>query len=297
MPSPPQLKFDPNQEHQLQAVASVVDLFEGYPRTATAFQLGDEIVPNLPLKVALDRPWLEENLRRVQERNKIRGSTLTRLEIEEAMVIEGAGHETWDYPSFTIEMETGTGKTYAYLRTIHELRQRCGWGKYVVVVPSVAIYEGVVKTFEITQSHFGALFGNERINLIRYDGAQLSRLRTFAQSTFCEVLVITLDAFNKITNNIYKRSEKLPGERRPYQFIQETRPILILDEPQNMESGLAKAALATLHPLFALRYSATHRRSPNLVYRLTPFEAFQGNLVKRIQVWGVTEQEDFNSFP
>ncbi len=289
-----QLKFDPNQEHQLQAVASVVDLFEGYPRSQTGFRLGEEIVPNFLANETLDRHWLEENLRRVQERNKITGSTLTRLEIEEAMVVEGAGHESWDYPSFTVEMETGTGKTYAYLRTVHELRQRYGWGKYVVVVPSVAIFEGVVKTFEITRSHFGSLFGNERVNLIRYDGTQLSRLRTFAQSSFCELLVITLDAFNKISNNIYKASERLAGELWPYQFIQGTRPILILDEPQNMESDLAKSALATLHPILALRYSATHKRSPNLIFRLTPFQAFQTNLVKRIQVWGVTEREDFN---
>jgi type III restriction enzyme len=105
---------------------------------------------------------------------------------------------------------------------------------------------------------------------------------------------MTLDAFNKKSNNIYKTSEKLPGERKPYQFVQETRPILILDEPQNMETDLARAALATLHPLFALRYSATHRRSPNLVYRLTPFEAFRRNLVKRIQVCGVTQRDDVN---
>jgi type III restriction enzyme len=191
-------------------------------------------------------------------------------------------------------METGTGKTYVYLRTIHELRKRYGFGKFVVVVPSVAIYEGVVKNFEITRAHFAALYGNERVNLTQYDGGQLNRLRSFATSTFAEVMVITLDAFNKTSNNIYKASERLPGERKAYQFVQETRPILILDEPQNMESERARSALATLHPLFALRYSATHRRSPNLVYRLTPFEAFQRNLVKRIQVIGVTDRDDCN---
>lgn len=98
-------------------------------------------------------------------------------------------------------------------------------------------------------------------------------------STFTEVLVITLDSFNKASNNIYKSSERLPGERKPYQFLQESRPILILDEPQNMESTRSKEALRTLHPLFALRYSATHRTSPNLIYRLTPFDAYRRNLV------------------
>src|SRR5207249_35660 len=149
-------------------------------------------------------------------------------------------------------------------------------------------------TFDITRSHFAPLYGNERINLLRYDGSQLSRLRSFATSTFCEVLVMTLDSFNKASNLFFRPSEKLPGERRPYQFVQDTRPIVILDEPQNMESEIARSAIATLHPLFTLRYSATHRTSPNLVYRLTPFEAFQRNLVKRIQVWGVTDSEDYN---
>ncbi len=289
-----QIKFDPNQDYQIEAVESVARLFEGYTRRETAFLLGDEIVPNVPPSDNFDRQWLLENLRAVQDKNGIGYGPLEGLETENEMVLAGVGNESWEYPSFTVEMETGTGKTYVYLRTIHELRKRYGFGKFVVVVPSVAIYEGVVKNFEITRAHFAALYGNEQVNLIQYDGTQLSRLRTFATSTFAEVLVITLDAFNKVSNNLYKASEKLPGERKPHQFVQETRPILILDEPQNMESALARSALATLHPLFALRYSATHRRSPNLIYRLTPFEAFRRNLVKRIQVIGVTDRDDCN---
>jgi type III restriction enzyme len=296
MPTALTLKFDPNQEHQSQAISAAVDLFEGLSPNVAQFQLGGEIIPNLPPSSALERTWLLENLLKVQERN---GIPLTAgLEEHREMVLEGAGYESWNWPSFTIEMETGTGKTYAYLRTINELRQRYGFGKFVVVVPSVAIYEGVVKSFEITRSHLRSLYENEPVNLIRYEGTALSRLRGFAQSTGCEILVMTLDAFNRAsgrgTNVIYRSSEKLPGELKPYQYIQETRPILILDEPQNMGSTLARSALATLHPLFALRYSATHRESPNVVYRLTPFEAFQRNLVKRIQVWGVTEHEDYN---
>ena len=176
----------------------------------------------------------------------------------------------FSYPHFTVEMETGTGKTYVYLRTIYELRRRYGWSKFVIVVPSIAIYEGVIKNIQVTRDHFRALYGNEPFDLIAYDGSQLSRLRHFATANTTTVLLITLDAFNKATNNLYKTSEKLPGERRPYQFIQETRPVLILDEPQNMESERAKQALRTLRPLFALRYSATHRSSPNLIYRLSP---------------------------
>jgi type III restriction enzyme len=180
------------------------------------------------------------------------------------------------------------------LRTVHELRKQYGFSKFIVVVPSIAIYEGWIKNFKITRDHFRALFGNETVNLIEYDGSHPNYLRTFAASTFVEIMVITLDSFNKASNVIFKPSEKLPGERLPFQYIQETRPILILDEPQNMESDKAREALRTLHPLFAIRYSATHRTTPNLVYRLTPFDAYRLNLVKKIQVYGVTERENFN---
>jgi len=285
------IKFDANQDFQLQAIAAVTRLFEGYVRRDDRFQMGDEIVPNIPASNALDAAWLGGNLVTVQEANAVPAPG---LKLESELELQGVSDGSWDHPSFTIEMETGTGKTYVYLRTIHELRRQYGWGKFIIVVPSIAIYEGVIKTFAITRSHFDALYGNERINLLRYDGSQLSRLRSFATSTFCEVLVMTVDSFNKVSNVIYRASEKLPGERKPYEFLQQTRPIVILDEPQNMESELARSAIATLHPLFSLRYSATHRTSPNLVYRLTPFEAFQRTLVKRIQVLGVTDSEDYN---
>ena len=292
------LQFDPNQEYQQQAVDSVVRLFDGLPRGETAFSLGGEIVPNLAPGDTLDESWLYENLCAVQQDTVLQNDrpleTGMQLETDQGLVLEGAGYESWRCPHFTVEMETGTGKTYVYLRTIYELRARYGFGKFIVVVPSIAIYEGVVKNFEVTRGHFRALYGNETVNLIRYDGAQLSRLRSFATSTFCEIMVMTLDSFNKASNVLYKPTEKLQGELLPYQFLQETRPILILDEPQNMESEKSKEALRTLHPLFALRYSATHRSNPNRVYRLTPFDAYQKNLVKKIQVLGVTEQENFN---
>jgi type III restriction enzyme len=297
MPAPRlQLRFDPNQDYQLDAIEGVARLLEGFIRRDTEFRLSEEFVPNLLPHEALGESWLGDNLALVQQDA---GLPVSPIGYDEGLVLEGAGTETWRYPSFTIEMETGTGKTYVYLRTIHELRKRYGFGKFVIVVPSVAIYEGVVKTWEITRAHFAALYGNEPLNLVRYDGTQLSRLRSYAMSTMTEVLLITLDAFNKASgrsaNNLYKVSEKLPGERKPFQYVQETRPILLLDEPQNMESEKAKQALRTLHPILALRYSATHRTAPNLVYRLTPFDAYRLGLVKRIQVVGVTEIEDFNS--
>ena len=288
-----QLKFDANQEHQLQAVESVVRLFEGMPRYEEAFRLGDEVVANVPPYEELADMWLLDNLIAVQGANDLPLSQ--HLERDYGPGLAHVEERNFSYPHFTVEMETGTGKTYVYLRTIYELRQRYGWSKFVIVVPSIAIYEGVIKNIQVTRAHFRALYGNEPFDLVAYDGSQLSRLRHYATANTTTVLLITLDAFNKATNNLYKTSEKLPGERRPYQFIQETRPMLILDEPQNMESERAKQALRTLRPLFALRYSATHRSSPNLIYRLSPFDAYKRNLVKRIQVYGVTERDNPNT--
>ena len=295
MASELRLQFDANQKHQVDAVESVVRLFEGFSRPPDAdFALGDGIIANLPPFESLSEPWLLDNLRSVQQENEIQTELLDGLAVDDGMVLEGAGSDSWRYPSFTVEMETGTGKTYVYLRTIHELRKRYGFSKFIVVVPSIAIYEGVIKNFKITKDHFAALFSNEAIDLIEYDGSKLSQLRAFASANDVMLMVITLDSFNKSSNVIFKPSEKLPGERLPYQYIQETRPILILDEPQNMESDKAHEALRTLHPLFALRYSATHRTNPNQVFTLTPFDAYRLNLVKKIQVFGVTERENVN---
>lgn len=288
------IQFDPNQPYQHDAVESVARLFEGLPRQGADFKLGDEIVPNLPPFESLNEAWLYDNLRGIQQDGNLTVNPEGMLKINDGMVLDGVGNESWRHPSFTIEMETGTGKTYVALRTIYELRKRYGFSKFIVVVPSIAIYEGWIKNFKITRDHFRALFENEIVNMIEYDGAYPNKLRSFATSTFVEILVITLDSFNKTSNVIFKPSEKLPGERLPFEFIQQTRPILILDEPQNMESEKAHEALRTLHPLFSLRYSATHRSSPNLVYRLTPFDAYRLNLVKKIQVFGVTERENFN---
>ncbi|MFA6455296.1 MAG: DEAD/DEAH box helicase family protein [Bacteroidota bacterium] len=289
------IKFEDKQEHQIRAIDSTVNLLSGLPKSETGFQLGDEIVPNLGPYAAFDEKWILANLNEVRIKNGME-ENLFSLEMDEGFELEDVSLDSWRYPNFTIEMETGTGKTYVYLRSIMELRKNYGFRKFIIVVPSIAIYEGVIKNLEMTKSHFQALYDNERIHLTSYDGQSLSKLRTFASSSFTEVMVITIDSFNRKSNNIFKPTEKLPGERKPYQYIQETRPILILDEPQNMESVLAKSALRTLHPLFALRYSATHRTSPNLFYRLTPIEAFKRNLVKKIQVYGVKEEQNFNQY-
>lgn len=299
-------QFDAEQTYQLEAIQAVVDLFEGMTpnRIDTSLNLYDEIVPNLPPDEDLDEDALLANLQAIQERNE--KSVQERkeipvqqtLEVNEGLVIEGAGDESHRFPSFTVEMETGTGKTYVYLRTIYELNKAYGFLKFAIIVPSVAIYEGVRKSFEIMKPHFKSLYHNEVFHLVPYDGENLGILRAYASDTTGMVLLMTIDAFNKTSNKLYKPSEKLPGELLPFQFIQRTRPILILDEPQSIDNTeTAKKAIRTLHPLFALRYSATHRVHPNQVYRLTPVDAYRQNLVKKIEVIGLRElsltNEDF----
>lgn len=291
-------QFDPNQEHQLHALESVVGLFEGYPKQEGVFQLGDDIVPNLPPYETLDESWLLDNLNAVRaevntKTNNILAPQMV-LDVDDGLVLEGAGIDSWRFPVYTVEMETGTGKTYVYLRTIYELRKRYGWRKFIIVVPSIAIYEGVKQSFEDMMEHFKSLYENETVHLTPYNSQQISRLRSFASSTFTEIMIMTLDAFNKSGNNLYKPTEKLPGERLPFQYIQETRPILILDESQNYLSTRSREALRALHPLFAINFSATPAQKPNIVYQLTPRDAFRLNLVKKIEVLGVTEEQNYN---
>jgi type III restriction enzyme len=286
------LKFDPNQDFQIQAIDSTVQLFEDLPEHATDFQMGDEIIPNLPNNETLGESWLLENLQKIQKQNTL--DPQISFDCDDGFMLGDVSVHSWRYPQFTIEMETGTGKTYVYLRTIHELRKRYGFRKFIIIVPSIAIYEGVIKAFEITKSHFNSLYGNQTIHLTRYAGDQLSKLRGFATSSFTEIMVKTIDSFNKKSNNIFKATEKLPGEMLPYEYIQRTRPILILDECQNYRSEKSKQALRTLKPLFSLNYSATPIEKPNLIYRLTPVDAFKQNLVKKIEVLGAKEQYHFS---
>ncbi len=302
MPHNIHFKFDANQEHQIRAIDSILGLFEGFPKNARSFFMGDEGVPNIGADELLDETVLFHNMRTIQEKNGL--ATSASLNVDEGFELEVANNiGIWRYPSFTIEMETGTGKTYAYLRTIYELRRQLGFGKFIVVVPSVAIYEGFIKAVEMTREHFRTLYHNEYLGLIKYDGERLGQLRDFSHSQFLTVMVMTISAFNKISNNIFKSTEKLMGEKLPFQYIQEVRPIFILDECQNYTTETAKAALRTMHPLFALKYSATAGvkdsediwQYDNLIYQLDPLQAFRGNLVKRIQVIGVTEGSNANT--
>ncbi len=215
------------------------------------------------------------------------------IPLEAWELFDAAANASRTCPHFSVEMETGTGKTYVYLRTIFELSRRYGFQKFIIVVPSVAIREGVLKNIEITAEHFRALYNNLPFEHFVYDAKKVNRLRQFAISNTLQILIINIDAFRKNftgteeeqkSNVIYKESDKLSG-RQPIEFVQAARPIVIIDEPQSVDSTeKAQEAIRALNPLCTLRYSATHRNPYNLVYRLDPVRAFELRLVKQIVV-------------
>jgi type III restriction enzyme len=190
-------------------------------------------------------------------------------------------------------METGTGKTYVYLRTIYELNKVYGFTKFVIVVPSVAIREGVLKNLEITDEHFQSLYNRPPINYYVYDSRRLPLLKNFATNNAIQILIISIDSFAKDTNVINQYRDSTNG-KKPIEYIQSTQPIVILDEPQNMETDIRKKAIANLNPLFILRYSATHKFIYNLIYKLDPVKAYDLGLVKQIEVDSVFSENDFN---
>jgi type III restriction enzyme len=308
------LQFDPNQAFQLDAVAAVTDLFDGQPQGAPEYaviRLGEfgELFAGqqrtelgIGNRLLLGEDKLRENLRGIQERNDIEVSDPS---------APPEGWELFDAPAgrdracahFSVEMETGTGKTYVYLRTIFELSRSYGFRKFVIVVPSVAIREGVLKNIELTSAHFRALYDNQPFEHFVYDAKRVNRLRQFATSGTLQVMVINIDAFRKNftgteeerkSNVIYKESDRLSG-RQPIEFAQAARPIVIIDEPQSVDSTeKAQDAIRALNPLCTLRYSATHRNPYNLVYRLDPVRAFNLNLVKQIVVASARAEDAAN---
>jgi type III restriction enzyme len=301
-----QFKFDANQDFQIRAVDAVADLFDGQPRSNLDVQFHTLTALAIPNKLDLTEDQLLANLQTIQWRNLYRGDNGNgngddpafqpdqRLHTLEDTITTAAGTQPVRFFNFSVEMETGTGKTYVYIRTALELFQRFGFRKFIIVVPSIAIKEGVLKTFQITQEHFRALFDNVPYRFYTYDSANLSQVRQFALSDSVEFMIMTIQAFRDANKNvIHQTTDRLQGET-PVHLIQATHPILFLDEPQNMESEKSIAALAALQPLFALRYSATHRNPYNMVFRLTPFEAYQRRLVKRIEVAGITQEDQAN---
>jgi type III restriction enzyme len=283
------IQFEDKQQYQLDAINSVVQIFEGEglisndERTMTeedpgALALAYKIVANR--SVLTDQAILN-NLRRVQEDNSI--SQDEALAFVSYETEEEETNFTY-YPNLTVEMETGTGKTYVYLRTIYELNEKYGWKKFIVVVPGVAIREGVLKNLQITHDHFQKIYRNEPISFNVYDSKKLGRLKEFAENAAIQVLVITIDSFTGDQNIINQSREK---GIKPLEYLQGTSPVVILDEPQRMETDTRKRAISSLNPLAVLRYSATHKNPYNVIYKLTPVDAYDLGLVKQIEVESV----------
>ncbi len=281
------LHFDSKQEFQIDAIKAITDIFEGQTLSGGDFEFtitqpGALLTENgFGNKLDFsDLERLTENIQLVQERNGLKVST------QDEVISNG-----WN---FSIEMETGTGKTYVYLRTIYELNKLYGFNKFVIVVPSVAIREGVMKNLQITEEHFLNLYDKVPVTSSVYDSKKVSSLRGFASSNTIQILVINIDSFAKDENIINKPNDKLTG-KKPIEFIQSCNPFVIVDEPQNMETEIRKRAIANLNPLCTLRYSATHTNLYNLVYSLNPVKAYDLGLVKQIEVDSVISENDFNT--
>lgn len=285
------LKFK-NQDFQTDAVNAICDLFSGQEKSSATFSIVEEqqisILQNefgVGNALLINDATLQSNMNAVQRRNKL---PLTSIKAPTEGETGGVSR------SFCVEMETGTGKTYVYTKTIFELNRRYGFSKFIIVVPSVAIREGVYKSFQITAEHFGSYYDNVPCRYFIYDSKKLSDVRQFATSGNIEIMIINIDAFKKAENIINQAQDKLNGETA-MRYIQDTNPIVIIDEPQSVDNTpKAKEAIASLNPLCVFRYSATHKEKINLLYRLTPVDAYQMGLVKQICVSSNSITNDFN---
>lgn len=277
------LHFEDDLDYQQAAIESVVGLFKGQeisrseftvtyrPESGPQTSLGfDENSLGIGNRLKLIDDEILENLKTIQLANGLRPS------------------ESLASGDFTVEMETGTGKTYVYLRTIFELNKNYGFSKFVIVVPSVAIKEGVYKTLQITQDHFEGLYPKAKgYEYFQYNSSKLGQVRNFATSSNIQIMVTTVGAINKKeVNNLYKENENTGGEK-PIDLVRATNPIIIVDEPQSVDGGLTgkgKEALSAMNPLCTLRYSATHIDKHHMTYRLDAVDAYERGLVKQIEV-------------
>lgn len=289
------LKFI-EQQYQSDAVNAICDIFDGCEIKDSLFTidasqgLGEGIISGEGIdyfighanKLGIGYENMLENVRNIQIKNDILKSN----DLQNC--------------NFTIEMETGTGKTYVYTKTILELNKRYGFTKFIIVVPSIAIKEGVNSSFNATKEHFKEKYDNVIYNYFVYDSNNLEKIRDFATSTNIEIMIINIDAFRKSftdpskqtkANLIHRESEKLSGNK-PIDLIAGTNPIVIIDEPQSVDNTKkSKEAIASLNPMVTLRYSATHKELYNLMYRLTPVDAYQQNLVKQIEVASIVSDD------
>lgn len=272
------LKFK-RQEFQEKAVNAVADLFIGQKIQPSVFSIVLTDFFNLSAAgygntLTLSKEQIEKNMHLVQSRNML---PLTKLE----------------ELRFNIEMETGTGKTFVYTKTIYELNKRYGWKKFVILVPSKAIREGVYKSLSITKEYFAKEYNGTIVNPFIYNSSRLYEVRDFAQSTNLEIMIINIDAFNKSKNLFNQENDRL--SKPAAEFIKECRPILIIDEPQSVDNtDKAREAIKNLNPLFELRYSATHKTKINTIFRLSPVDAYQQGLVKQICVANSEVVDDYN---
>lgn len=282
-----------HQKFQADAAKAVVDVFAGQPYLTPTYMMdrgsgyyqtsltddrdftgwsNHRIIPELSDQLIL------EHLQKIQRANQIAPSAK----------LEGRA----DGYNLTVEMETGVGKTYTYIKTMYELNRAYGWSKFIIVVPSIAIREGVYKSFEMTQEHFAEEYG-KKIRFFIYNSSQLTEIDRFASDSSINVMIINSQAFNakgKDARRIYMKLDEFRS-RRPIDIIAKTNPVLIIDEPQSVEGKQTKERLKEFHPLLTLRYSATHKSDSiyNMVYRLDAMEAYNKRLVKKIAVKGITE--------
>jgi len=280
------IKFYDNLDYQLEAINSIVDIFKGQEKVDTLFGIkAQDIVgteqteTGIGNRLTLSADELLKNIQDIQKRNA--------LDISKSLDKNNL--------NFSIEMETGTGKTYVFLRTIFELNKRYGFKKFIIVVPSIAIKEGVKKNLDITKEHFATLYDNTPYNYFIYDSNKLNQINEFARSSDIEIMIINIDAFNKKDiNKIHQLQEATLGER-PIDLIASTNPIVIIDEPQSVDSTKkAKNAIKSLNPLFILRYSATHKEKYNLMYKLDAVDAYEKKLVKQIEVASIKLSDTSN---
>ena len=260
------------QLHQEKAINSTIDIFQGQSKQDNSFDIFDgEAVCSNELLISQDD--ILNNLHVIQRLNNI----------EESLMLQSL--------DFSIEMETGTGKTFVYIKTILELYSKYGWSKFIIIVPSIAIKEGVLNSLASMKSYFRDEF-NFPYDYFEYDSSRLGTLKHFIRDDSLQIMIMTIDSFKRAGTVLNMPREGFVGT--PKMSLQKTNPILILDEPQNMESDLSKTALSELNPLFTLRYSATHKNYYNLVYSLSPKEALDNGLVKQIDVLALSENQTIN---
>lgn len=296
------IQFDANLDYQRQAIESVTGVFAGQEICQTNFTVA-------PLQ-----SWEEGSLfHGTQEDTLGIGNRLRLLDedihanIRKIQLKNGlAPSEDFDSKggiNLTVEMETGTGKTYVYLRTVFEMNRLYGFTKFIIVVPSIAIKEGVQKSLEITATHFKELYENVAFDYFTYDSSKLSDVRNFATSPDIQIMVINIDAFRKSftdpeqenkANIIHRAHDRMTGAR-PIEFIQQTNPIVIVDEPQSVDTtDKSKEAIASLNPMCTLRYSATHVEKHHMLYKLDSVDAYEQKLVKQIEVAGIEVKDGHN---